>query len=222
MGARTVTQALFFDSDGVLVDTERLFYDATRAEFEAAGTPLTREQWARWYLGEGRPSREVASLLGLPADRVEETILRRDDRFWRRVDEGVPVLPGVVETLATLAGRYRLGVVTGASLRHFQRIHASSGLLPFFEAVVTRDDYHLPKPHPAAYLAALARFALDGGECLAVEDSPRGAASAAGAGVPCVVIPTPLTDRGLCPPGTRFVETAGRLPAVLGNGGAAA
>jgi HAD superfamily hydrolase (TIGR01509 family) len=119
--------------------------------------------------------------------------------FWNRLDQGVPLLPGVQDTLTDLAPRFSLAIVTGASRRHFDRVHASTGITHFFGTVVTRDDYDCDKPHPQAYLTAMQKLSVEPDDCLAVEDSPRGAAAAVAAGIRCCVIPTGLTDLGLCP-----------------------
>jgi len=208
-------QAILFDSDGVLVDTERLFFDATRAAFQSAGGTLSCKQWATWYLGEGKRSREIAELLDIPPSRVEDTIARRDELFWNRIDQGVPLCPGVTETLNHLAQRFRLAVVTGASRRHYDRVHASSGLRDFFEVMVTSDECEHIKPHPQAYLTAVQRLALKPNECLAVEDSPRGAIAALAAGIRCFVIPTRLTDIALCPAECTILDNVTCLAKLL-------
>ena len=73
------------------------------------------------------------------------------------------------------------------------------------------DDYEEAKPSPHAYQTALQKLSLKAGECLAVEDSPRGATSSVSAGVTCYVIPTPLTDISLCPPGCNVLNNLKQL-----------
>lgn len=209
-------RALLFDSDGVLVDTERLFFDATAASFRAAGVEVSPPQWARWYLGEGKRSPEIAQLVGMAPSLVEGALAMRDRWFWARIAEGAPVCPGVVETLKCLARQFRLAVVTGGSRAHFDRAHAYTGLRDFFEVIVTGDECDHVKPHPQAYLMALERLALGPDECLAIEDSPRGARAAVAAGIRCVVIPTSLTDTSLCPDTCALLEGMASLAQFLG------
>jgi len=192
-------QAILFDSDGVLVDTERLFFEATQEAFAIDGALISPDQWAIWYLAEGKRSREIGMILGIPHSRIEETIKNRDRLFWANVAAGVPVLPGVKKTLRHLSKHCRLAVVTGASRSHFERVHLCTELTDFFEIVITCDDYNEPKPNPQCYLMALQILAVNPQDCLVVEDSPRGAAAAISAGVRCAVIPTPLTNLALCP-----------------------
>lgn len=208
-------RAIFFDSDGLLVDTEQMFFEETQAEFATLGITLSAEQWARWFLGEGKRSREIAQLLGAPEACLDQFIASRNARFERRVDLGVPIFPGVPETLERLSARFRLAIVTGASRQHFARVHAATGLLRYFELLVTSDDYDEAKHSPQAYLTALARIELSADECFAVEDSPRGAVAARAAGLRCAVVPTPLTAIGLCPEGCEVVRDFSSLPELL-------
>ncbi len=208
-------KAVLFDSDGVLVDTERLFFEATRDAFAAAGIDLRVEDWARCYLAEGMRSPQIAALLGLPDAGIEETIRLRDERFQALLEEGPPVMPGVRKTLTTLRNRVRLILVTGASRSHVELAHRVSGCLPYFEIVVTRDDFKRPKPHPDAYLTALRQSGLEAEDCLAVEDSPRGAAAAIAAGIRCLVIPTALTDIRLCPPAVEAISSLARVAEIV-------
>jgi HAD superfamily hydrolase (TIGR01509 family) len=213
MGTSTI-KAILFDNDGVLVDTERLFFEATREAFSADGVLISPDQWATWYLAEGRRSREIGILLGIPQLQIEATIENRDRLFWDNVEAGVPVLPGVREALRHLSKGYRLAVVTGASRSHFARVHSYTGLTGFFELVVARDDYDEPKPSPECYLMALQTLGVAPQECLVVEDSPRGAAAAVQAGARCAVIPTPLTKLDLCPAGCEILRNMTELSSL--------
>ena len=204
-------KAILFDSDGLLVDTEQMFFEATRAAFEMAGASISSDQWARWYLAEGQRSRDIAALVGVPASSIEATIEKRDELFWNRVDQGVPLLPGVRETVTGLAEQFSLAIVTGASRQHFDRVHAATGITHLFAVVVTSDDYQCAKPHPQGYVTAMQELSLGPSDCLAVEDSPRGATAAVAAGIRCCVIPTSLTKVALCPPACTFLSDVSEL-----------
>lgn len=204
-------RAVLFDSDGVLVDTEWLFYESTRTAFANAGVQLTEAQWANGYLAEGRRSADIARLAGIPPRKLDRLIEARNEDFYARLAGGVAVLPGVRRALEHLAPLFRLAIVTGASRTHVERAHAATGLLPRFELVVTSDDCDETKPSPQIYLTALKRLALQGHECLAVEDSPRGAASALAAGIRCLVVPHRLTALERCPRGAEIVDSLDRV-----------
>jgi HAD superfamily hydrolase (TIGR01509 family) len=182
-----------WDNDGVLVDTETMFFETTRASLARLGLELTRGLWGRHYLSEGMTSREIAALLGGDAERVAVMLDERNEEYRRVLSQPPPLRPRVRETLAVLAGQVRMAIVTGSPRNQLQLMLGSSGLLGIFEATVTGDDCSHSKPHPAPYLTALKLLGASARDCLAVEDSPRGLASARAAGVGCIVVPTELT-----------------------------
>jgi HAD superfamily hydrolase (TIGR01509 family) len=186
-------KAVLWDNDGVLVDTETLFFDITRKAFAELGVTLTKEIWGRRYLSDGRPSREIAAELGADPSRIPRVLEERNQLYRRILAQPAVIRPRVRETLSALTGSVRLAIVTGCDREQLNLVHRSSGLLGFFEVIVTSDDCPHAKPHPELYLTALKALNLSGSDCLAVEDSPRGLASARAAGVTCVVVPTELT-----------------------------
>ncbi len=198
MGKNRLIDAVLWDSDGVLVDTESVFFESTREAFAAAGIALTRDHWARFYLGEGQSSQQIAVHLGLPAEQAASFLEQRNQAFRRRLQEGVALRPDVRETLRQLRGRVRLAVVTGSTRDHFELTQRDACLLPYFELVLTFEDYARPKPWPDGYLMALQRLGLPAHRCLAVEDSPRGVQAARAAGIRCILVPTELTEVQLC------------------------
>lgn len=200
-----MTEAVLFDNDGVLVDTETLFFEVTRQAFGRMGLELTRGIWAARYLGEGQPSKEIALFLGGDPERVAVVLEERNRQYRRVLEQPPPVRPKVRETLTKLHGRVKLAIVTGCDRHQLNLAHASGNLLSFFDVIITSDDCSHLKPHPGLYLAATKHLGVRGENCLAVEDSPRGLAAARAAGIPCVVVPTELT-RMLDFPGTLAVE----------------
>jgi HAD superfamily hydrolase (TIGR01509 family) len=204
-------KAILFDNDGVLADSESIFFRTTREAFAAEGVALDADTWGRLYLTEGKRSAEVAAALGLTPARADQVLRRRNRAFRRRLASGVRLRPHVRRTLKSLHRRLRLALVTGAPRRQLELIHRSTGLLPYFECIVTSDECEREKPHPEAYLQALQRLELPPDECLAVEDSPRGVAAAAAAGLRCVVIPTPLTRLAACGAAWMRLQNVGEL-----------
>ena len=189
----TVIEAVLWDNDGILVDTESLFFEVTRQAFASEGADLSRERWIRSYLGEGTGSREIARSLGIPDGRARRMLEARNETYRRRLAQGVPVRSGVREALSALRERVRLAVVTSSPRDQIDIIHRRTGLLEFFECVVTSDDCDRIKPAPDPYLTAIGLLGLPPERCLAVEDSARGVASAAAAGIRCVLVPHDLT-----------------------------
>ncbi len=186
-------EAVLWDNDGVLVDTETLFFETTRAAFVRLGVELKQELWGKLYLGEGKSTREIAVLLGAENSKISEVLEERNQAYLQKLRQAPPLRPHVRETLSALSGKVRMAMVTGCHRNQLQLMHAGTGFLGFFEVIVTGDDCANPKPDPELYLAGLKALGLAAERCLAVEDSGRGLAAARAAGIPCIVVPTELT-----------------------------
>jgi HAD superfamily hydrolase (TIGR01509 family) len=198
-------EAVLWDNDGVLMDTERLFFEATQSAFARLGIELTEKTWGTLYLGEGKKSHEIGALLGAHSAKLDAVLDQRNQQFLQRLRESPPIRPKVRETLSALSGRVRMGIATGCRREQLQLMHASTGLLGFFDTIVTGCQCTNRKPHPEIYLAALKSLGVNAKNCLAVEDSGRGFAAARAAGIPCIVVPTDLT-RHLDFEGARAIE----------------
>ena len=184
-------KAILWDNDGVLVDTEGLYFQACRDELAARGIQIDEADFAATFL---KSSAGIRAFVG-DSDETEFQALRtrRNERYSTLLRRGVEPIAGVEDALKTLRGKVRMGVVTSSRGDHFEMIHASSGLLPYFDFVLVREDYGRSKPEPEPYLAALVRNGLAADECLVVEDSERGLQAAVAAGIRCAVIPQGLT-----------------------------
>ena len=106
--------------------------------------------------------------------------------------QGDTVIDGAEETLANLYGRFTMGIVTGSNPEHFEITHQSTGLLKYFDFVITSLYFTNYKPHPEPYLVGFERTGCSKDECVVVEDSPRGLIAAKAAGIRCLVIPNSL------------------------------
>lgn len=204
---------VFWDNDGVLVDTELLYFQSNQELLATAGITLTREFFVEQSLTRGESVFDLAEALS-SAER-EQLAQRRDQRYSRLLHDRDTVLPGVRETLDELHHEVDMGVVTGSRRDHFEIIHQSSGLLPFFQFVLTREDYRRGKPHADAYRAALTQRQLTAAECVVVEDSARGAQAAIAAGLRCIVIPNELTRDAPFPGVHAVLDSVRAVPSVV-------
>lgn len=186
-------KAVLWDNDGLLLDSEALFFDMTRSFFAEAGLLLDEEYWGIEYLGNAKHSWQIATELGMSAELVGPLLDRRNAAFVERIRQSVPLMPKVRETIESLAGKVRLGLVTGSPRDKVELMHGSNGLLERFEVIVTDDEVTNAKPHPEPYLKALDLLGLQPEQCIAVEDSRRGLTSAHAAGINCIVVPNRLT-----------------------------
>lgn len=207
-------KGIFWDNDGILVDTEPLYFRATRHVLARYDVELTQQQFIDISLRDGN------SLFSLVEDRLtvaEVAAARqaRDERYAELLQEETQVLPGVEETLASLHGKVRMAIVTSSRPGHFDLIHRRSGLLKYFEFVLARDDYRNSKPHPEPYLTALRKSGLLPKECLVIEDSERGLLAAHRAGLRCFVVPGKMTRYGDFSAAERILAHISEVPAVL-------
>ena len=203
---------VLWDNDGVLVDTERLFFQTTASVLRRVGVELTREMFIDHSLRQGRSTFEFAAARGVDDDALEKLHDERDAEYMEVLRSNEIVIDGVRETLEQLHGQVRMGVVTSAPRKHFEAAHTGRGLLDYFEFVLAREDYGESKPAPDGYLAAIERFNVPASRSIVIEDTERGLAAAVAAGVPCMVIPHELTAGGDFSAAYRVLDHVGQVP----------
>ena len=204
---------IFWDNDGVLVDTEELYYQASRDALATIGFDLTMADFTRISLASGRSVFELAT-----SDRQLMDELRhwRNRRYSELLVDRDLLLPKVRETLSLLAAKRKMAIVTSSRRDHFEQIHAATEVLHLFEFILCREDYGEAKPDPEPYLLALKQSGREAGDCLVLEDSARGLAAAKAAGLTCWVIPSPQTRTQDFTTADLIVDRIEQLPALLG------
>ena len=194
-GARRLIQAVVFDFDGTILDSESHVYGVARDLFAEHGAELPLEVWAECVgreMGYFDPIGYLEECTGRKHDREALDRVRRE-RFFERIRD-VGALPGVEDALAAAhAQGLRLGVASSASREWVEGQLERLGLRRFFDCVRTADDVARAKPEPDLYLSALECLGVDASRAVAIEDSPNGALAARRAGMYCVVVPNPVT-----------------------------
>lgn len=185
-------KAIFWDNDGVLVDTEHLYFEANRDALRQVGIELTLAQFAHISLGLGKSSLCLASQQGIDDDTIAPLRQYINSRYAELLQNGANPMEGAEETLAALRGKVTMAIVTSSRRDHFDLIHRNNDLLGFFDFILTREDYQYSKPNPEAYLKALKISGLQAEECLVIEDTRRGFEAARQAGLRCIVMPNRL------------------------------
>jgi HAD superfamily hydrolase (TIGR01509 family) len=186
-------QALLWDNDGVLVDTEPLYFRATQEILSVAGVELAEDLYIEMSLRRGESLFRLVEEKGVGPAEVERLRDARNLRYLELLSGEVQVLDGVVDCLEALRGRIPMAVVTSSLRESFESIHSRTGLLDYFEFALVSGDYTRHKPHPEPYLAAAERLGVAPQDCVVVEDTERGLESATRAGMRCWVIPNRLT-----------------------------
>jgi HAD superfamily hydrolase (TIGR01509 family) len=206
-------EAILWDNDGVLVDTERLYYRATADILRSVGHEMTDDEFVEYFLVQN------VGIWHLLKDRSPDEIraLRdaRNVRYTEFLSQETLLIDGAVEVVHALRARYRMACVTSSRADHFRVIHRDTGLLPCFEFVLTSDDCTHTKPHPEPYERAVARIGIEAKRCLVVEDSERGLIAARRAGLACVVIPNGLTARSRFEGALVVLRNLRELPELL-------
>ncbi len=184
-------EAVVFDLDGVLVDSEPVWEQVRRglvAERGGHWVPgaqqalmgMSTPEWARYL------SRDLG--VGLPPDQVAAEVT---DRMVARYAEHVPLLDDAAETVRRLAARWPLGLASSSPPRLIETVLAAAGLRACFQAVLSTEQVARGKPAPDIYQAVTAALGHPASACAAVEDSSNGLRSAAAAGLQVIAVPRP-------------------------------
>jgi len=205
--------AIFWDNDGVLMETEHLYYRANVEALAEAGVNLSLSAFREISLQRGE------SILQLAGEREKEARRFRDNRYMELLSEESRVMPGVERILGRLHGCLPMAIVTSCRREHFNEMHRKSGLLDYFDFVLTREDYQNSKPEPEPYLTACNRASVPPALCLAVEDSVRGVTSAARAGLTVAAIPGDLNRGGDFSAARWQLDNMGQIKDLLGLDG---
>ena len=183
--------AVIFDLDGVLVDSEQLWNQA-REEFTKESGGRWRPDATRAMMGMSSPewSRYLHDELGVPLDPDE---ISRDavGRMEHLYCDRLPLMPGATDAVRTLSGRWPLGLASSANREIIDLVLDLAGWTDAFRATVSSEEVACGKPAPDVYLEAASRVSVGPERCAAVEDSSNGLRSAAAAGTAVIAVPNP-------------------------------
>lgn len=189
-------QAIFWDNDGVLVDTEKKYYEATKQTLASLGIELTKQMFIDLFLEKGMGAFHLAEAKGIPKSEIVKLREDRNNLYNHLLSQGKYLINNVKEVLKKLHNKYnkyKMALVTSSRREHFDIIHKSTNIIHYFDFIITRENYLKSKPDPEPYLLAVKKCGYKNEECLAVEDSRRGLMSAKSANVKCFIVPTDLT-----------------------------
>jgi HAD superfamily hydrolase (TIGR01509 family) len=186
-----VPDAVIFDMDGVLFDSEQL-WNQSKQEVVGEFGGHWRENAPEDMLGMSSPewSRHMHDELGVPLDldQINREVVRRMEEHYR---QDPPLLPGAVEVVRTLSRRWPLALASSANREIIDLALQVSDLTDCFSATVSSEEVERGKPAPDVYLAAARALEVQADRCVAVEDSGNGIRSAAAAGMAVIATPNP-------------------------------
>lgn len=182
-------EAVLFDCDGVLVDSEGITNGVLRDMLEELGWRLTREECMRIFLGKAvRDERAlIEARTGRPLS--EEWLVRFRERRNEQLLAGVQAMPNAVAAVEAISARVqgRIACCSGADRWKVEMQLSKCGLLPFFDGrIFSGHEMPRSKPAPDVYLAAMERLGVRPQQCLVVEDTVTGATAGVAAGATVV------------------------------------
>ncbi|WP_313348172.1 HAD family phosphatase [Stenotrophomonas sp.] len=208
--------AVIFDMDGLMIDSERVSLACWSQAAQELSLPFTDDFWLG-MVGLGDRDCEQRLLQHIDAAQVAALFARCHDLYEARTQQGLPLRPGIMAILQLLqAHAIPRAVATSTRQPRASRKLAATGLLPFFDVVVTSSDVAHPKPAPDIYLLAAQKLGKDPARCLALEDSPAGIRAAVSAGMTAIQVPDLVhPDEALRALGHRIVASLDDAHALL-------
>jgi HAD superfamily hydrolase (TIGR01509 family) len=184
-------EAVVFDLDGVLIDSEPVWEEVRRGLVAERGGHWAPDAQRRLM---GMSTQEWAGYLsedlgvGLPPDEVAALVV---ERMAARYRERIPFLPGAVDAVHRLAARWPLALASSAPAMLIETVLQAAGLRSYFKVTMSTEQVPHGKPAPDIYVTVTARLGVAPPSCAAVEDSSNGLRSAAAAGLHVIAIPHP-------------------------------
>ena len=183
---------IFWDHDGVLVDTEFWYYEATCKALAELGIIVDKKVYLD-YMQDGKSLWSIAYEEGYPENTISQQRKKRNVYYQDFLSNKNIEIPGVVESLEILCNEFSMAIVTTSKRKDFELIHKNRPIVKFMDFVLTVEDYGNAKPDPEPYLTALQKYGAIPDEALVIEDSGRGLKSAVAAGIDCVIVENAFT-----------------------------
>jgi HAD superfamily hydrolase (TIGR01509 family) len=184
-------EAVVFDLDGLLLDTEQVWDEVREA--------ITRERGGRWHeraqadmmgMSSNEWSRYMHDVLGLsePPEELNGLVVARMQARYR---ERLPLVDGAVEAVRRLAARWPLGLASSSNRPLIDLALEEMGVAELFRATVSSEEVERGKPAPDVYVEAARLLGVAPGKTVAIEDSANGIRSAKAAGMRVIAVPNP-------------------------------
>jgi HAD superfamily hydrolase (TIGR01509 family) len=207
-----VPEAVIFDLDGVLVDSEQLWNQAKEDLVRASGGEW-REDAPHAMMGMSSPewAGYLRDELHVPRtlDEINDQVVRRIEELYRA---DLPLLPGAVGVVRALHRTWSLGLASSSNREIIDLVLELAGIQHDFAVTVSSEEVARGKPAPDVYLKVAESLGIDPGRCVAVEDSSNGLRAANAAGMAVIAVPNPHY-----PPAPDALELAGATVAVVGE-----
>ena len=184
--------AVIFDMDGVIVDSEKTYLEIERQMYDELGIPVSQEEH-RHFIGAAERSmwQYMKDKYKIPAE-TRTLVEEERKRFMSRLDTpgGIPLMPGILELLETLADKGIPCLVASSSSREIvEKVLRIFRIRHFFKDITGGDEVTHSKPAPDIFLDAAAKAGMEPEHCLVIEDSANGIRAARSAGMKVIALP---------------------------------
>ncbi len=208
-------RAILWDNDGVLVQTEHLYFKANQILCEELGFTLTTKIFIELFLKKALGLGFLLKEKGVEELEIKKILKQRDETYSSLLKSKVIVTPGIITVLEKLKLTHKMGIVTSCHRDHFELIHRNTGLLPYFDFILTREDYTKSKPDSEPYLTGLEKANTLAENTWVIEDSVRGFMAAKAAGIKCIVLANEYFSAEDFEGAYQVIQTVKEIPLLL-------
>lgn len=186
-------KAVIFDFDGTIANTMKQNYEAWKISLNKYGFMLDE---ATYYYEEGKTPKMIVSQYTKDENIINRIIKEKEKIFLENYE--IKIFSGVVDLLSKLKKlNIKLALVTGGVHERVNYILEVSGLIKYFDCIITANDVTLGKPNKEPYIKALNQLNLQTSNCIVVENAPMGIQSAKSANIFCIALETTLSKDNL-------------------------
>lgn len=184
-------EAIIFDMDGVLVDSE-VYWDKSRVEFARDRGKTWTDAYQRLAMGRSTVGWATVMQEQLQLDEsIDDIIAEMKGRVITHYEARMPTRPGAIESVHRMKQHFRVGLASGSPTEIIKAVLRITGLDQVFEVMIYGDDIPRGKPAPDIYLEAMAQLGVLPHVTLGIEDSANGLRSLQAAGIAAVAAPSP-------------------------------
>jgi HAD superfamily hydrolase (TIGR01509 family) len=210
-------RAVIFDMDGVMVDSEPIYFESNRSVFAKLGFTVSRDDYAQFVgLDAGRMWARLKALHDLPHPIPDLVGLEADGMVAGLQAAGLEPMPGLLTLIEALRSRgRRLAVASSSNRRVIQTVLAKLRLENAFDPVVSGEDVQHGKPAPDIFVLASTLLEIPPAECLVIEDSANGVRAAKSAGMRCIGFRNPNSGAQDLSPADAIVNSLDRIEQIF-------
>lgn len=185
-------KALIFDLDGLLTDTEQVYILAYQAAFKEFGVELSREDYVRLWISEGKAIEDYLLEKGLDLD-AHQIRSRRVDHYRRILEQELRTMPFAMEILEHFKGKLPMALATASAEDALVQVLELLDLRSYFDVIISASDVIQSKPDPEMFLKAAEAMGVEPQHCMVLEDARKGILAAKACGMKSIAIPNEYT-----------------------------